>query len=426
MRGVVLIVNLLFFVFLFPFCKDKEDAQPPVITFLEPGEHFIVTLPDTIMVVAKINDDKNITVVEVSVVNDLGIPVATGGFYYPETPYFMVTSYLALTDKAIPGGNYSIKVTASDYYNITNAYRTIILNEIPKALQAYVAITASLPFESRITKMDTEFIIDTSFVFPKGFHLSGLLSLWDQFFFITPEPSVFYAFNSNDFELLYEFPAWLPRMEFSAILTDFEVLYSTMSGDAGILNSSGQIVVNTEPQTDKTIQCFAADENYMYAEMISPNGNIRELTVFYRGTGGIRAQRQFQQDIVALQPLLGKAVVISNSGVKTVFSEFDPENLLLTELKSIAQEEINSTLKISEDDILVLTGARVLKYAYSTNFIEEYLPGGYNFGRYDEVNDRLYMAKDSLIEIFNSALSIPVIISFDEPLMDFHLVFTKK
>jgi hypothetical protein len=426
MRGIFLIAILILDLALFCSCNKDEDSQPPVINFIEPAESLFLLLPDTVRVVAEVRDETNITVVEVSLVNEHGIPIVTGGFYYPDTSFYKVTSYLSITDKSITSGTYTIKVTASDYYNITNAYRSIFLNEIPQELMGYIAVTASYPFESKVIRLDPQFNTDTSFVFPKGFQLSGFHGLWEQFYFVSPEPSVLYAFNASGFELLYEFAAWLPRPVFSSVLTDQQLLFSTMNGDAGILNSEGQIVIITQPQPGKTIQCFAADENYLYAEMVSLSGDIREITAFYRVTGAIRVQRLVSNDIVALEPAQGKALLISNSETNTIISEFDPEDMIITDLKSLVRQEISSTLKINEKDFLIFTEHEILLYEYDLNYVSEYLPGSYAFGRYDHLSDRLYLVRDSAVEIFNPIASFPTIIPFNEPVKDFHLVFNKK
>jgi hypothetical protein len=60
------------------------------------------------------------------------------------------------------------------------------------------------------------------------------------------------------------------------------------------------------------------------------------------------------------------------------------------------------------------------------NVLSEYLPGSYVSGRWDHVNNRLYLLKDSLVEVFDPISSFPITIPFDEPLKDFHLVFNKK
>ena len=426
MRGIFLIAILILDLALFCSCNKDEDSQPPVINFIEPAESLFLLLPDTVRVVAEVRDETNITVVEVSLVNEHGIPIVTGGFYYPDTSFYKVTSYLSITDKSIPSGTYQIKVMTSDYYNIATSYRSIFLNEIPQELMGYLAVTASYPFESTVIRLDPQFNTDSSFVFPKGFQLSGFHGLWEQFYFVSSEPSVLYAFNDSDFEPLYEFAAWLPRPVFSSILTDQQLLFSTMNGDAGILNSQGQIVIITQPQPAKTIQCFAADENYLYAEMVSLSGAVREFSAFYRVTGAVRAQRLVSDDIMALQAFQGKALLISNSETNTILSEFDPDDMLITDLKSMLRQEISSTLKINENDFLIFTEDGLMLYEYDVNYISEYLPGSYAFGRYDHLNDRLYLVRDSAVEIFNPIASFPTIIPFNEPVKDFHLIFNKK
>jgi hypothetical protein len=175
-----------------------------------------------------------------------------------------------------------------------------------------------------------------------------------------------------------------------------------------------------------SVDCFSADESYLYAEMVSLSGDQREMTAFYRKTGNLRSRRIIQDDIVGLEPIQGKVLMISRSAPGWNISEFDPESLEFTGLNSFEAGNVNASLEIYDETVLILTESSVIQYEYPSNRLSEFIPGNYAFGRYDHQVKAVYLARDSAVDIVTPISSIPATINFEEPLKDFHLVYNKK
>lgn len=276
---------------IFCSCNNNIDTSDPRIKFISPAEDYLVNIPDTIDIEVEISDDRVIKTVAVSVVDENKIPLVQAKYYTPNTNHFYLQTSFELTDKSLDSGPYQILVSAFDGENSKDKYRTIILNEIPARIDAYIALIGQFDFKTTILRLDPLYEIDTQFVFPHRYSLSAIHGLWEAFFFITDEPAYLYSFDPLDFEIEWNIGADPPGAQFTAVVADQELIFSTANGDVAICGEDGNITIRTVPYDSKTINCLAADDKYIYAGHTSLSGDIHELTVFYRVTGEIKVQR---------------------------------------------------------------------------------------------------------------------------------------
>jgi hypothetical protein len=407
-------------------CSEVEDEIPPLISFLSPTENTSVAMPDTLKVVAYISDNMNIESVMVVLADVEGNPVIPAEYRFPETTEYTLTAYRPLVDKTLTGGSYRVKITANDGTNTNTEYLPVLVNEIPRELLGFLAITAEYPFETNIRCLKPDFSPDTSFVFPKGFLRSAYSSLWDEFIFVSPEPSVMYSLSRDRFEPMWDFSASLPRPQFTSLWVDSQLLFATANGDAGILNASGMIVMRTGALSNKTIACMAADGKYIYAELMSLSGNNREIVAFYRATGGIRSRKFIDQDIISLQIANGKVLMFSNSGMQGIISEFDPETTLISTLETFNNPEIYSSIKLSNDEFLLLCQGQVLHFNSHYGTLSEWISGTYLSGCLDDLQERLFMISGTQVDIYaGPSPSLVQTLQFEAPLEAFHIIYNK-
>ncbi|MFO7614397.1 MAG: hypothetical protein R6W71_07130 [Bacteroidales bacterium] len=411
---------------LFSSCRDTADHSAPVIVIFQPQSGYSLEVPDTLFVKGEIDDDRVIRSVTVALVNKDKIPVAPARYFYPETSYFKINTHLVISDKSLKSGPYSLVVTASDGYQVRQAVTPVNLVEAPLTLLGYVAVTAPLSFKSLITSIDSNFETDTSFVFPKGFRLSGISSMWEQFFFVSEDPGVIHTFSTDTWEIIRKYSAAPPRPEFTGLWIDRQLVFSTLNGDAGILNDYGNLVIRTPPAGGKTIQCLAADDTYIYAEHVSLNGAETHLSVFYRITGLPRTQLLIKQEIAALIPFDEKVMILSNTPEKAIISEYDPGTLKMTEFLVLENVKITSSLKIDDHLFLILTPEKVLLYDRYQNQATDYLHATYQFGRYDSLNNHLYLVNGKVLDVVQFVTANLVYqLVFDDKLVDFHITYNK-
>lgn len=422
----VVISMILLAACLLNACKENGDFSPPAISILapSPGESFNV--PDTLEIRAEISDDRTIRSVTVVLLNAENIPVAPAKYFYPDIHHYNLSTSLVIADITLESGNYSLMISAFDGSQESRRSVMIGLNEMPRELTGYIAVTSSFSPRSTITRLNEDFGTDTVFTVQEPFQFSGVHSAWGLFCFVSGSPSSIFAYSMDPFEPEWEFEAIPPKPVFSALWVDQQIIYATLNGDAGILNSNGNVVLVTPPAINKAIQCLSADDQYIYAEQVAYGGAITELAVFYRATGVLRARYQVTQDIVSLLPAGKKVLIFGNNDNGGVISEFDPETMKFTGLESIGEDQIRSAGKISDQFFLLLSPQRVYLYNDQNNQAVAYFEGSYDFLRYDDLNDLLFLVKGTHLRVVEWGLLQQVHYQvFEEDILDFQIIYNK-
>jgi len=426
MFRLAVLLFLLGQVLIFISCKNNIDTSDPRINFISPAENYIVNIPDTIDIEVGISDDRVIKTVAVSVVDENKIPIVQAKYYTPNTNQFFFQTSFELIDKSLVSGPCQILVTAFDGENSKNKYRTIILNEIPARIEAYIALSGQFNFKTTILRLDHFYEIDTQFIFPHRYSLSAIHGLWEEFFFITDEPAYLYSFNPFDFEIEWNIGADPPRAQYTAVISDQELIFSTANGDVAICGEDGNITLRTVPYDSKTINCLAADDKYIYAGHTSLSGNIHELTVFYRVTGEIKVQRLMGGEVMSLATYNDDVLVFIRSEPGSEVMQYDPEELILTKLTILPVEEINEVVRITDDEFLLVTDINVIAYQPANNGLSVFSEQAHTACRYDPLNDIVYLLSEFRVSGYDWVSENLVMEKiFPERVLDFQILYNK-
>lgn len=426
MRPAIIYTALLGLLLVTGSCTQDEDLYAPEIIFTKPAAGYTVDLPDTLDVKVSISDYRIIRTAVLTLVDENNIPVIPGKYYFPDSTDFLIETSLPLIDKTLASGPYNLLVTVSDGNDQKNQYQKIIIQEIPVQLLGYIVVTGQFDFKSTIIKLDPAFETDTQFVFPDGYWLSSIQSLWGEFIFVTNEPSDLIAFNPETFETDWEMAAAPPRPLITALIQDQELVFSTANGDVGVLSNDGDITLRTASYENKTIQCLAADDKNIYAAHVSLSGDIHELTVYSRLSGDIWEQRLVSGEIRSMVPIGDKLMIFMQSQTGAAILEYDPENLTPTEMNFLPDEHIKSTVKISDNQIFLVTQERVITYEPGTNQFTKYKDEPYHFCRYDRLTDIIFLARDNMVYGFDKLTGeLKEVKAFTDEVLDFQIIYNK-
>jgi hypothetical protein len=326
----------------------------------------------------------------------------------------------------LPGGSYNILITVTDGSDQRNKYLPVTLLEVPVRMDGYIVVTGQQMFESVISRLNPAFESDTQFIIPENYLLSGVHSGWGTFFFVSQAPSRLMALNTLDFEKDWEMSAEPPASLFTGIFLDDDLVFSTGNGDCGILSPDGTIILRTAPTPDKSIQLISADETFIYTSVVSSGGTVRELRVIYRVSGNARDDVPVQGEIKSLIPADGNVIVFFEINTGTRIMEYAPNDMIMTELNMLTNERIQSALKISDSEIMMLTDKNVISYDLSSSRFTAFKDQPYDFCRYERQSDRLYLVKDSTIYGFDR-LSGDLVTekSFPMKVLDFQILYNK-
>jgi len=407
-------------------CSGHIDSSDPQITFLAPEEDYPVYIPDTIDVVAEITDDRIITNVAVYVLDENKISLVPARYYTPNSNRFTLQTSFELIEKSLASGSCQILVSAFDGENSKNKYRHIVLNEIPLRIENFIVISGQFDFKTKIIRLNPAFEADTQLVFPHAYYSAAVHALWEKFLFVSDEPSTMYAINPFDFQIEWTLLANPPRPQISSVITDSDLIFSTANGDVAVCGAAGNVKLRTAAFESKTISCLAADESYIYAAHVSLSGNIRELTVFYRTTGEIKVQRLMGNEIMSLVTYRDKVLAFSRSEAGAEVSEYDPEALTLTHLTLLPASDVIQSLKISDEEYLVVTDQAVLAYQTLNNTMKVFSGQTCDFCRYDKLNDMVYLVRDEVVSAFGrTSGNLAFEKVFPDKVFDFQILYNK-
>lgn len=425
MRRNLLLILVFLLMVMISSCIQEEDVTDPVIEYIDPVELATVNLPDTINVQVKITDDNDLNLVVLNLLNTNKIPCVSAQYYYPGSNEFHLETSIILDDKNMVSGTYELQVFASDGVNTKFKYRSVIIKEIPKEVIGYLAVTKPLSFKSNITVFNSEFDADTQLVIPQAHLHSGYSGLWEQFFFVSDEPSVITSYNPEYFEPLWEVGALPPKPVFTDIFVDKELIFGTENGDIGIISEFGDIILRTGSDENFPVKHIAADENFIYAAHQSLNGDINRLSVYYRISGILVDQPQLSVEIAALVPVDGFLMVFTHHGNGFDIKRYYPETYLLINFCSRDGDSIISVEKITDDHMMLVTNRCIIEYDYPCSFTD-FTIEPYDFCRIDELNDIVFLARDNTLNAFGiesgNLYSQKV---FNDKLVDLHILYNK-
>jgi hypothetical protein len=407
-------------------CKDEEDTSEPQINIEIPVAGMNVIIPDTVDVKVLVTDDRVINSVTIAVVDAEYREVVQRKSYLPGNKDFTAETAFSLTDKNLETGTYYIKVTADDGSNINHEYRDINIQGIGQMLVGFIAITSQVGIQSEIFLLDPVYETDTHFILNDTYHLSAIHSNWEQFFFISDEPSSLTSYPVSHFEPEWEVGASPPRPEFTAVISDVELMFSSANGDVTIVDKNGNIRLRTSPYEDKSITQLASDENYIYAAHISLGGDIHELTVLYRVTGEIRDQKLIGGEIKGLIAFNGVVYIFLESGTDIAILLYNPETMEAGQVNMIFDDVILSAVNAGSQEIFLLTESAVISYIPYNNNHDYFTMEPYKLCRYDYLNDDVFLVKDKDVYRFDrltgDLLSQK---SFEDELLDFQVLYNK-
>jgi hypothetical protein len=414
--------------FLVTSCLNNADRQPPGIVFLSPSATVTILVPDTIVVQAVVMDDRDIEYVNLSLMDAENRIVVNAASFQPSLREFNLLAEVPVTDIRLPGGEYSLVITADDGHNRNARSIPVVVREAEQQLTGFIALVASNGLSTDVISLTPTFAQDTMFSIPDGHLYSGFNSLEQQFIFCSDEPSAVTAFRfptfSNDFGYLAE----PPFPVFTGLLSRDQTIVSSANGDAIILNGSGGVVMRTEITAERRWKTLAADDEYLFGVLVSLDEASRDLSVYYRNSGQIRFRKSIPDDVVSIFPNDDehKAIIFSNRNRTTVISLYNPADNSLQELKAMAETTLYFVLKMAPDHFLLFFQEKISDYNPFTGLITPVINDSYLSGVYDPLSRRLYFWESKTLDTYDSQNFLKTESrEFEKPISAFHITYNK-
>ncbi|MEI6348339.1 MAG: DUF4625 domain-containing protein [Bacteroidota bacterium] len=137
----LLIFFLIFSLITLSCKKDLEDETAPTIIITSPNTNAVFDVGDTMTIVAHIEDNKLVSSIKVSILNQDRLEVLTSRNFTGNANTFNLNTKIIIDNQNIESGLYYICVVASDGINTKNQFLEIHITGKPKKLLGIVYIS---------------------------------------------------------------------------------------------------------------------------------------------------------------------------------------------------------------------------------------------------------------------------------------------
>lgn len=145
----------LFLGVAFGGCRKEVANEKPRVTFLSPAEGASFGVPDTLVVKVQATDDKGLSEVFISLLDQNNIPVIPGTSASASGTSATVTLAFPVTDEQLTSGVYKLLATASDGQLTGKDWRNIHISAAPLRLRAVFTLARPGPGSVALYRTDS-------------------------------------------------------------------------------------------------------------------------------------------------------------------------------------------------------------------------------------------------------------------------------
>lgn len=387
----------------------KDKSAPPQIEIILPLSTASYSFGDTIHVVAKVYDDISITKLTCYLGNSFNAPVLPVAEFNSNQTHYTIDFFYVISNKEIQTGVYRLIVFASDEESDTRAFRTIMVNELPRELKNVFISGFHTGNFTTIYKTDSgnnPVLVSTN---TGDFIGAGILNRYELF--ITSG-----KFNGslNAFQISNMAPEWsIPNLAnggfpyFTSLCFDKEIIYAGYQ--------EGKIIGYNYL---KNQQFFAeTDINSYPVKMLSYENRLvvvedfifgggKNLIIYNNPGGAILKVTPLNMNVTCM---LGKNstefYILGNENGKGKISVCDLSSGIISLRQSLASDSILDATRINEYFLILSTSSGLVEFDYNNNNLVPLLTGNAkNKVKYEPVNNEVYVTDNHLLNIYGYQL----------------------
>ena len=411
-------------------CK-KKDTDPPSIIVNYPYENQSFTVYDSISVEAVIQDNKEVTSVDMVLTDQNFVPVLKTFSYYPNKAYYELRTSYIIDDINIPSGNYYLLIKASDGSNTKNRYIKILINEAPKRLK-YIAIITKNGSTTNILKVDSINNITTLKTLTSDYCGSAVNSRYQQIYLAGSIINNIEVFSLPDMQILWTVQSMPdpPTPYFENIYLDKNNLFvSFRQNKFNVYNQDGANISSTILNNGMVISKFLSQQNYLITEQYQIPLGIRKIAVYYPVSYSLFQELNMDFEVVDFfQKNSDNVYITANKNGQGIFKIYNITTNGVWQPLNIPTGKIFSSCQINSNDLLIAKTNEILLYQYSNTNLVTFRSGINAFKiKKEEISNTVFCCDDKNIYIFtypNGGLLNTI--NFNDSILDFHFVYNKE
>ncbi len=278
--------------------------QPPFIELSSPTDHQVCNVFTELAVIGDVYDDQQLLYIRIQLLNFDNIPVLPPVTIYPEGKSYSLNMAYPLDDVLLESGSYYLQVQAYDGVQTTNKYVTLSINEAPRKLKYFVAVTKTSS-GLNILKVDSAFQVSTLYQLNSDYLNSAVCSDYQLFYVGGQYTGDVLVFDMSDWVPVWEVPVTIspPFAWFSGLMADKGYLWvGYRNGKYEKYDRYGdrKMSVNTYYGWSPRQFCRIGDK--LVIEEKNPAGSDLQLCVRYEFSGAIDGVMPTVENTVAMIP----------------------------------------------------------------------------------------------------------------------------
>lgn len=426
-KKLYLVFLPIFLSIFFVNCK-KKDKEIPQIEFLNTNENTNFAYGDYINVRANISDNKTISSVTVSIVDENQKPVLPKFSASPNDSKYLLEKFFLIDDVNLKTGKYQIIINAKDGKNEKNAFRIIYINEAAKSRRGVFVIEADAN-STKVQLIDSVLNNYTEFQNRnESFACSEISNYLNQ---------LVIAYNSNSkiesYDLRKNKAAWSQNISAPGASEIFFDLYYRSgifySSQTNWLlkgfNASGLAVYNGYLPNVGVLGKVFATEKYVVAEQVYNGISDIKLQTLNRQTGALVqtfsssfkpfASEEFSTD---------KLIMVGNEGLRI----FEVELNNLWTPQQLPAGQVFDIAKLDNNQYFIAHTNGIYMFRYNPISLLNFKLGkAYSKIKIDNLNNQLFAVDGNNLDVIS--LNTGTIIksfTFNNPIKEVHVWYNKE
>ncbi|CAN5330330.1 hypothetical protein BH09BAC5_BH09BAC5_24160 [soil metagenome] len=412
-------------------CKKSEDTERPAIQIISPVNPTSVNVFDTLHVKIHVSDNiqlesMNVRLVTTSLIGVLpSVSIPVSGKNYDADFYYVIDNYRLTSD------NYYLSVDVSDGTNLSRAYCNIYVTGIPKRLNGFFAATIPAPGTLNIYKGDTSWSASLFNSFPSDFTDMAVNNYWQQVITDGIYTGPLKAMSIDGSTTGYSLQSISGPSPYWGILSVKDSrLWVSYKANAFIKSINQNGVVDLSLNTDLNYFPYLnlQSGNYVFSEQRDISGANPKIVVYSTSGAGLHETTIPFNPICMFERNADEMYVIGNNAGQGYLMIYDnTTNGFYTPI-GLPAATVNCATQIDSNTIVLgMSNGNLYRFTYNPIGLLNWASGiNPNVLRYDEVNDEIYTAEGSNVNVYSyNPFALLHTIPIPETISDLELWYNK-
>jgi hypothetical protein len=320
-------------------------------------------------------------------------------------------------------------VKASDEVSTTRTFQPVEIKGIPVELRRLMVITRLNTLKSNVYFIDSAYNINRILGINKEYVGSAVSSQYQQFYYISPDPSRLFTYNLEDTLLAWDYNALLPYPILEDVYFAENLVYvASQNGDIIGLNSAGQNQFGTVTHSDRIPEKIFKHYDFIIADQRTRSNQYRYFALFFAQTGAFANQFRSDLEVVSFFSRNENEIIAfgnKNGQAKCIVYGIEENNG--AEPAAMPAGMILEGVQVNDNEVLLAMDYGVIEYNIQT--FQYHLVFAYDdvvAMDYDTLNQFLSIARNEKVLFYEyPGSNLLETVTMDEPVLNIHFLYNK-